>query len=348
MLAIWRRGSVKASDITTAGNIHGLLHIHGNAPPTGGTVLSASVVAGTSIEISMTADVRLRIQLKQLTSLRTATLLGPPLNYEGIVDIPIWVKWDWIASVFQFRLFDSVWFDAAGSYDLVLDLPVRPDSLPQVHLVTEGEAERIERAAVAARRSAQAHFAKTIDELTMEIAQLNDLIGLIPARPHHVRGAINIVRKLIADRPGLIQLAAGKYDAELTVFASATYPPPPEYDIGADLVAKISFTSPGAFRLNLDWGFRFATDLDRWLADEDTILNGRRITNRDFIKSIADKIGAHNDLNSRETIEMLMLHGDGRSATHTSLHSYVLDLAAATAALGERVLQKSVLVEGGL
>jgi hypothetical protein len=232
----------------------------------------------------------------------------------------------------EMSLCGSIPFRPGDNHSVPFPVSERSGSIPPVEPLGYPLKEQADRREKFLKSWNKLTYAKdAVSELHRDVGQLTDLIDLIPKNSDHIRGAINIVRKLIADSPGLIQVVAAMQDVALPVFGNGEALP-------LNLAPLTNFQVPGPFVLSLRWGFRFESDLDFWLMQEGAVINGERVSNRNVIKGIADKIGAHVDLRHRITVEKLLAGSSVRNIGETDLHSYVVQLASSVAQLGAKLI----------
>jgi hypothetical protein len=215
------------------------------------------------------ANARLVAALNNLKTGRELEISSPPLEVKSESDLIVTITWDWAKNMAEMSLSGSIPFRPGDNHTVPFPVPERSGSLPAVETLGDplkDQADRREKFLKCWNKRAYAKDA--VSELRREVGQLTDLIDLIPKNSDHIRGAINIVRKLIADDPGysLIQVVAAMQDVPLPVFGNGAAVP-------VDLAPSLDVQVPALFVLSLRWGFRFESDLDCWLMQEGAVFN---------------------------------------------------------------------------
>lgn len=168
------------------------------------------------------------------------------------------------------------------------------------------EAKRLRDDAMAGLQPRAGRRLRSLDEevifLEEAVAQLEGFLRLIhEGNQFHSRSCASLIRALIAEggrnfKP-LLQRVAGRLAAPLIIYAT-----PPAGDAPNDY--------PPATYLDLEISAqpRFGLvplDIDVWLRAEVQLHDGRRFTNNELIRTIADANASHYDPDADPTLEML-------------------------------------------
>jgi len=84
------------------------------------------------------------------------------------------------------------------------------------------------------------------------------------------------------------------------------------------------------------------TDFQRWLGQNGQFIAGDEVSHRDFIKTVADKLGGHSDLDEGEWISAFRAI---KGHEHSRLADYLERVASGTLQLSRRVLASRSAVD---
>ncbi|MGO7332017.1 hypothetical protein [Rhizobium leguminosarum] len=259
---------------------------------------------------------------------------SPVLLINGRSWFPIFIEYDWEKSYLGLKLLGETKFTNSDELsDVEIEIPAIADELPEIEIIGDTDKIRADRANRVANFSSD-EKQTAIRELASEITQLRVILGTSSDEPEILRSAITIIRKLVADKnrgadQSLLLTVAGLLDQSLTVYSNSDEHLPP---LSPDVVFP-SILSPEP-----RWGFRFEMDIETWLDMPGTIVATEAISNRNTIKGIADKIGAHVDLNKRAIVDLMAAGRSGARPEYTHLHEYIVQIALTVLHLGTNLL----------
>lgn len=171
-----------------------------------------------------------------------------------------------------------------------------------------------------------------VRELRLLRAALNRLAG---GETDEVVTVSVHLRKLIGGGKGngALQKFGGLSDVSLDVWA---LPPQPEGTWHPrDLPVSLTQLPTVFFAAGETTTYRFAMDIDAWLARDDVAMAGKWMTNLDLLHSIADKIGAHLDLSPAPVVDRLEA---SQAFGVDFLTRYLIELGTAVCEVADRVL----------
>ncbi|NEJ02540.1 hypothetical protein [Rhizobium ruizarguesonis] len=305
-------------------------------PPEDTCVLERTFTQGNitgQIALVCLANGRLEVRASH-GDLPHISAFSPILVIKGRSWFPILIEYEWEKSYLGLKLFGSVKFTNSDELSTVeFEVPIVVEELPEILQVGDTVKVRTERAKRVADYS-PTKKQNAIRELVSEVTQLRLILGTFSDAPEILRSAITIIRKLVADRnrgvdQSLLLTVAGLLNQPLTVYSNSDEKLPP---VAPDVVFP-SILSPAP-----QWGFRFEMDIETWLDMPGTVIATEAISNRNTIKGIADKIGAHVDLDKRVLIDLMAAGSSGVRPDYTHLHEYIVHIGLTVLRLGDTLL----------
>ncbi len=177
-----------------------------------------------------------------------------------------------------------------------------------------------------------------LSSLKNEISQLRGLITLIEKRDEfHISGVAGKLR-LMLQRDGqfpLLQLCAAIVGCDLIVFTRAT--PERLPSIQPDICLLLSPISATETELLYN-----PVDIDVWLGFISILIGNAKLTNEKVIADLGNTIGNHLDANIPLSVDTLRNSEAGHgNQLQNALSRYVMQVATAIVALGERVIKEA-------